>query len=142
MRKKMSLAALCALMVFGAASAPAFADTTTPQQTTAAPSGPINFALLNLTGDQVKKLNILRLDYNKSAIKLKADIQLKQIEIQRQLMSPAVNPDVVRRLMAEKLAIDSQLQKLAVEQFLAFKKMLTPEQLAKLPGAMTVNTVR
>ena len=139
--KKMSLAALCALMVFGAASAPAFADPTTPQQT-AAPSGTINFAKLNLTSDQVKKLNILRLDYNKAAIKLKADIQLKQIEIQRQLMSPAVNTDVVRRLMAEKLAIDSQLQKLAVEQFLAFKKMLTPQQLALLPGAMTVNTVR
>jgi len=124
-------------MVLGAASAPAFADTTTPQQT-AAPSGPINFAKLNLTSDQVKKLNILRLDYNKAAIKLKADIQLKQIEIQRQLMSPAVNPDVVRRLMAEKLAIDAQLQKLAMEQFLAFKKMLTTEQLAKLPGAMTI----
>lgn len=138
MRKKMSLLALSALMVFGAASAPAFAETTTPQQPAAAPSGPINFAKLDLTGDQVKKLNILRLDYNKQAIKLKADMQLKQIEIQRQLMSPAVNPDVVRRLMAEKLAIDAQLQKLAVEQFLAFKKMLTPEQLAKLPGAMTI----
>jgi len=136
MRKHMSQLALSALLVLGAVSAPAFAQT--PQQPAAAPAGAIDYNKLNLTPEQVKKLNILRLEYNKQAIKLKAEIQLKQLEIQKQLMSPAANPSLVRKLMQEKLALDAKLQKTSLEQFLAFKKMLTPEQLVKLPGAMTI----
>jgi hypothetical protein len=134
----MSRLALGALIVLGTATtAPVYAQTQ-PQQPAAAPAGPIDFSKLNLTPDQTKKLNLLRLDYNKKAIKLKADIQLKQLDIQKQLMSPAANPTLVRKLMQEKLALESQLQKASLEQFLAFKKMLTPEQLVKLPQAITI----
>lgn len=138
MRKQFSRLALSALMVLGVISAPALAETQ-PQQPAAVPAnGPINFSKLLLTSDQVKKLNILRFDYNKQAIQLKADIKLKELEIQHQLSMPAMNLIVVRQLMSDKLAIDSRLQKLALEQFLAFKKMLTAEQLARLPGAMNI----
>ncbi|HEY9840992.1 MAG: Spy/CpxP family protein refolding chaperone [Candidatus Sericytochromatia bacterium] len=137
MRKQLSQLALSALMVLGAASAPAFAQTP-PQQPAAAPAGPIDYNKLHLTPEQVKKLNILRLEYNKQAITLKAQIQLKQLDIQKQLMSPAANPSLVRKLMQEKLTLEAKLQKSSLEQFLAFKKMLTPEQLVKLPGAMTI----
>src|SRR5690348_4343479 len=137
MHKHMTRLALGALFVLGTVSAPAFAQTQ-PQQPAAAPAGPIDYNKLNLTPDQVKKLNILRLDYNKRAITLKAQIQLKQLDIQKQLMSPAANPSLVRKLMQEKLTLEAQLQKASLEQFLAFKKMLTPEQLVKLPQAVTI----
>lgn len=136
--KHMSRLALSALFVLGAAyTSPAFAQSQ-PQQPAAAPAGAIDFTKLNLTPEQTKKLNLMRLDFNKKAIKLKAEIQLKQIEIQRELMKPAANPSLVRKLMQDKLAMESQLQKASLEQFLAFKKMLTPEQLAKLPQAITI----
>ena len=137
MRKHMSRLALSALFVLGAQVAPVFAQTQ-PQQPAAAPSGQIDYTKLNLSPDQTKKLNLLRLEYNKQAIKLKADIQLKQIDIQKQLMSPAANPSLVRKLMQEKLALESKLQSASLEQFLAFKKMLTPEQLVKLPQVINI----
>lgn len=139
MKKHLAQLALSALFVMGTVSVPAFAQSQPQQQQPATvPAGPINYKLLNLTPDQVKKFNQIRLDFNKQAIKLKADIQLKQLEIQKQLMAPAVNQPLLNKLMQEKLALDSKLQKASLDSFVAFKKLLTPQQLALLPQAITL----
>lgn len=133
--------ALSALFSFGALMAPAMADTATPtQKPAAAPSGTINWDILNLTPDQVKQINIIRINYSKKAIQLKADIKLKQLDIQNQLMSPAPNPSLVRKLLQEKLAKESELQAASLESFLAIKKLLTPEQLVILPKAVNMHS--
>jgi len=130
--------ALSALFCLGALAAPALADNTQSQKPAAAPSGPVNWNSLNLSPDQVKKINLLRLEYNKQAIQLKANIQVKQLDIQKQLMSPAANPSLVRKLLQEKLQMESQLQAASLDNFLAIKKLLTPEQLVKLPEVVTI----
>jgi Spy/CpxP family protein refolding chaperone len=98
----------------------------------------IDWKSLNLSADQIKKINILRIAFNKKAIGLKATAQLKQLEIQKQLMSPAANPSLVRKLLEEKLVLDSQLQKESLDHFLAIRALLTPTQIAKLPGAVAL----
>lgn len=129
--------ALSALFSFGIVMSPALADTQT-QKPVAAPSGPVNWDSLNLTPPQVKRINDLRFDYSKKAVQLRASIQLKQLDIQKQLMSPIQNPSFVRRLLQEKLQLESTLQAATLDNFLAIKKLLTPEQLAKLPQAITI----
>lgn len=98
----------------------------------------IDWKSLNLSPDQIKKINLLRIEFNKKAIRLKADAQLKQLEIQKQLMSPAHNPSLVRKLLQEKLALDGQLQKQSLDHFLAVRALLTPTQIAKLPQAVSL----
>lgn len=136
--KTITQIALSALFTLGVTVTPAFADSASPQKPAAAPSGPINWNALNLSPDQVKKINTLRLDYNKQAIQLKANIQIKQLEIQKQLMAPAPNPSLVRKLLQEKLKLEGQMQSESLDHFLAIKKLLTPEQLAKLSEAVVI----
>ncbi|MBF2055215.1 MAG: periplasmic heavy metal sensor [Candidatus Sericytochromatia bacterium] len=136
--KTITQIALSALFAWGVALTPAFADITQPQKPAAAPSGPINWSALNLSPDQVKKINALRLDYNKQAIQLKANIQIKQLEIQKQLMAPAPNPSLVRQLLQDKLKLEGQIQSASLDHFLAIKKLLTPAQLAKLSEAVVI----
>ena len=101
-------------------------------------SSAIDWKSLDLSPEQIKKINLLRLEFNKKAIRLKADAQLKQVEIQTQLMSPATNPHLVRKLLQEKLALESRLQAESLDHFLAIRKLLTPEQLVKLPQAVSL----
>lgn len=129
--------ALGALFSFGLIMTPALAEAQT-QQPIAAPSGPVNWNSLNLTPAQVKRINDLRHDYSKKVIPLRASISLKQLDIQKQLMSPIQNPSLVRKLLQEKLVLESELQAASLDNFLAIKKLLTPQQLAKLPSAITV----
>lgn len=98
----------------------------------------IDWKSLELTPEQIKQINLLRLEFNKKAVRLKAEAQLKQLEIQKQLMSPATNPVLVRKLLQEKLAIESRLQAESLDHFLAIRKLLTPEQLVKLPQALSI----
>lgn len=98
----------------------------------------IDWKSLDLSPEQIKKINLLRLEFNKKAVRLKADAQLKQLEIQKQLMSPAANPSLVRKLLQEKLALESRLQAESLDHFLAIRKLLTPEQLVKLPQAVSI----
>ena len=142
MKNYLTRLALSALFLVGTISVPAFAQQNQTPQPAAVPTGPINYKLLNLSPEQTKKLNEMRIEFSKKAIRLKADIQIKHLDIQKQLMSPAVNPNLVRKLMQEKLALESQLQSSSLEFFLAFKKMLTPTQLAKLPQAITPSVNR
>jgi len=136
MNKFLTQVALSALICTGVMVAPVMAQQEPPKP--AATPGSINWNELNLTPVQVKKINEIRMAYSKLAIKQKADIQVKSLEIQQQLMSPAPNPSYVRKLLQEKLLMESKLQAASLENFLAIKKLLTPVQLAKLPQAMSI----
>lgn len=96
----------------------------------------IKWELLNLTAEQKRRLTTLRYQFQQKAIKLKAQIELKQVEIEQQLIAPNSNPDVVRNFMKEKQTFEADLQMAALENFLAIKALLTPEQLQKLPSAI------
>lgn len=128
-------ALLSSLCMTAFVSAPALAA---PLQAAPVASGNVDWNKLGLSPEQAKQINLKRMEFEKIAIPLKADIRLKQIDIQRQLMAPAYNPLVVQRLMDEKLALENRLQKEALNNFLAMKKLLTPTQLVKLPSVMGV----
>lgn len=135
-KKILAQVTLSALICTGVIVAPVMAQQEAPKP--AAAPGSIKWNELNLTPVQIKKINEIRIAYSKLAIKQKADIQVKSLEIQQQLMSPAPNPSYVRKLLQEKLLMESQLQAASLDNFLAIKKLLTPVQLAKLPQAMSI----
>ncbi|PIQ23532.1 hypothetical protein COW36_13745 [bacterium (Candidatus Blackallbacteria) CG17_big_fil_post_rev_8_21_14_2_50_48_46] len=124
--------AFAASLVFGLGvfAAPSLAKDASDKP--AAVPSTIDWKSLDLSSEQIKKINILRLEFNKKAIVLKAEAQQKQEEIQRLLMSPASNPNLVRRLLQEKLALESKLKAESLDHFLAIRKLLSPEQLVLL----------
>lgn len=117
--------------------APAMAQQPLPQPP-AASTGTINWAALHLSPEQTRKINLLRLDHNQVAIKLKADIMVRQLEIQKLLIAPAANPNRIRQLMQENLVMKSRLEAASLENFLAIKKVLTAEQLVKLSQLVVI----
>ncbi|MFN8673310.1 MAG: hypothetical protein U0457_14660 [Candidatus Sericytochromatia bacterium] len=96
----------------------------------------INWGILNLTVQQKEKMRLMNIDFQKVSIKLKADIDLKQIEIEKLLISPHSNSEQIRKIMKDKLALESKLRMEALENFLQKKALLTTDQLAKLPTAV------
>ena len=139
--KHLARTAMAALIMSAGFTAPTLAADQPAKKNSAAAmaSGHVNWTVFNLTPVQKKQINKIRLDYSKKAIKLKAAIAYKKVEIQEQLMSPApVSPAKVRKLLQDKLALESQLQAASLDNFLAIKKLLSPQQLAKMPQAITI----
>ncbi len=140
--KRITQTVLSALVMSFAFTAPGLAADDQPAKkhpAAAVASGHVNWSVFDLTPTQKKEINKIRLAYSKNAIKLKAAIAYKKIEIQEQLMSPApVSPAKVRNLLKEKLELESKLQAASLDNFLAIKKLLSPQQLAKMPQAITI----
>ncbi|GIW21952.1 MAG: hypothetical protein KatS3mg068_0959 [Candidatus Sericytochromatia bacterium] len=98
----------------------------------------INWQLLNLTPEQKERIRTLRIEFQKLSIKLKSEIDLKQLEIEKLLLSPNSDPNEIRKLLREKILIESKLKMEALENFLSIKFLLNSEQLAKLPKAVNL----
>jgi hypothetical protein len=98
----------------------------------------INWDLLNLSASQKQRFKLLRYDFQKVSIKYKAEMDLQQIEIEKALVSPVSKPAEIKKLMLEKLTIESKLRMAALDNFLAIKSMLTTDQLARLSRAVNL----
>lgn len=98
----------------------------------------INWAILNLSNTQKEKMRLMNLDFQRMSIRVKAEIDLKQLEIEKLLISPYSSSDQIRKIMREKLILESKLRMEALENFLQRKALLTTDQLAKLPSAASL----
>lgn len=98
----------------------------------------INWSMLNLSPSQRERIRLLRVDFQKLSVRLKAEMDLKQLDIEKLLVAPTSDPDEIRRLLKERLALESKLRTEALENFLSIKSLLTSDQLAKLPRAVNL----
>lgn len=87
---------------------------------------------LNLNEEQKKKLDEVRLKTQKENIKLRADLQVKRLELKELIESEKTNQDEIDKKIQEIEKIRTQLLKNKVNTMLEVKKILTPEQREKL----------
>ena len=87
---------------------------------------------LELTSEQIKKIKVMHLDMAKETVRLRSDLELKQLEM-RELMS-VDEPDLrlIEAKIDEMALLRTELQKKHIEHQLAVRNILTPEQRAKL----------
>lgn len=87
---------------------------------------------LGLTKAQTAKLEQIRFDYKASMIKLRSEMQLKKLDMEREMN--AENPDRAKlnKLVDELSAVRSRMAKARISHGLDVKKILTPEQWNKL----------
>jgi len=136
--KKIALGTLITLLLLGSIGV-AFAWG--PQGKKAFPSAsrahrmtPWHFLMtgLNLSQDQVKKLQDLKLEYQKETLELRNTLQTKRLELQTLLASKNVDEEKANSIVEEigKLRID--LWKKTIHYRLEMRKVLTQEQWDKL----------
>ncbi|MBC7541417.1 MAG: periplasmic heavy metal sensor [Candidatus Sericytochromatia bacterium] len=97
--------------------------------------GALDWGTLNLSQDQIRRINLLRLDFQRMAIRLRSDIELRRIEIDKLMITASADSNRLRSLVKERSALTAQLEMSTLENFLSIKKLLTNDQLDKLPGA-------
>lgn len=142
--KALSRLFLSVFCVVAVLTGPALADENQPQDATIAVS-PKDidkiWERVNLTPEQRKQMLVLRTKFKQQADALKTQINLTQVEFKRQVAAPASNTMRLQALLQHKLTLEAQLQKAALDCFVAMKQLLTDEQRVALQRALLPNTV-
>ena len=91
-------------------------------------------ANLNLTSDQMQKLQTMQQDYLKEITPIQSELTLKTQELRTLMVNPAANADQIMAKQNEVFNLRQKLQKVALKYRLNARKILTPEQIALLPA--------
>ena len=133
--KKMHLGTLIALLLLGGIGT-AFAwapqgKGTLPSARKIAPFSSLAVNL-NLSEDQIKKLQDLRLEYQKETLELKNALRAKQLELQALLASNEVDENKASSIVEEIGKLSTDIWKKSIHYRLEMRKILTEEQWNKL----------
>jgi len=88
---------------------------------------------LNLTPQQKKKISRLRLSFEEEILDLRTQLERKRIQLQKLLMDEKINKDKIYSLVDDMATIKGRIDKKMVDFYLKIRKILTEEQLEKLP---------
>jgi len=132
--KKMLLGTLIALLLFGGigtafAWAPQGKGTLLSARRIASPPPKVN---LNLSQDQIKKLQDLRLEYQKETLELRNALWTKQLKLQTLLASKEVDENKASSIVEEIGKLSTDIWKKTIHYRLEMRKILTEEQWNKL----------
>ena len=86
---------------------------------------------LDLSEDQKEKLKNFRLEHRKQIIKLKSDIEIKEIDLRDEMLNKEVNRGRIKNLIDDITKLKGELERLKVEQILKTREILTGEQFNK-----------
>ena len=133
--KKMLLGTLIALLLLGGiGTAFAWASQgkgTLPSARKIAPFSSLAVNL-NLSEDQIKKLQDLRLEYQKETLELKNALRVKRLELQALLASNEVDENKASSIVEEIGKLSTDIWKKSIHYRLEMRKILTEEQWNKL----------
>lgn len=85
-------------------------------------------AMLNLSGEQVAKIEDVDLKTRKAMIKAEADIKIMALDIQSEMKKDVIDIKEVNKLLDQKYALKKEKAKTGVGAYAAVKALLTPEQ--------------
>ena len=136
--KKIALGTLITLLLLGSIGV-AFAwgpqgEKTFPQATRSYRKAPWHspIAELNLSQDQIEKLQQLRLKHQKETLELRNTLQTKRLELQTLLASKDVDEEKVNLILEEMGKLKTELWKKTIHYRLKMRNVLTKEQWDKL----------
>ena len=89
-------------------------------------------ATLGLTDDQANRLRQITVEMEKTAIKTKADLAVRRIELRELLKADNPDRDAVMKKVQEVSDLTGQLMQQHVQALLSAKTVLTPEQQKKI----------
>lgn len=143
MKRKGFIIGLAALLVVGAISSIAFSQGFGRRGRGFGPPGlgygpgMANWAPmgLNLTEEQVEKLQSLQADFDKETLNLRNDIQSKSLELQKLWIADELDEEAILAKAKEVSELQNQLQEKMILHRLDAAKVLTKEQRTQFPPA-------
>ena len=87
---------------------------------------------MGLTDDQATRLHQIMVETRKAAIKTKADLAVRRIELRELLKADKPDRDTVMKKVQEVSDLTGQLMQQHVQALLSAKTILTPEQQKKI----------
>ena len=97
---------------------------------------------LGLTDEQAGRLRQLVLENEKSSVKTRAEVKVRQIELHEMLRADNPNRDAVLKKAQEISDLRGQMMKQHIESLLTAKTILTPEQQKKMHALMAEHGFR
>jgi Spy/CpxP family protein refolding chaperone len=88
--------------------------------------------LLDLTAEQRESMETMRAELQKKIIPIRAQIELKQIDMRTAMKADKPNEVAILKIAREINDLEFQIKELELKQKLAFRALLTTEQLKKL----------
>lgn len=82
----------------------------------------------NLTDEQLKKMEPLRLDFQKKSMEIKNQIKVKEAQLVTVTTGDKINKDEAYKIIDEISVLKANLQKAKLDHRLAVRAILTPEQ--------------
>jgi Spy/CpxP family protein refolding chaperone len=94
---------------------------------------------LGLSDDQVAALQKMRSDGRSEAIRRRADLRIAQGDLQDLLKAQAVDEKAISAKVKQVTDLQAAATRARVDHRLAVRRLLTPEQLAKMESLMSEN---
>ena len=92
--------------------------------------------LLDLTAEQREKIETMRLELQKKIIPIRAQIELKQLDMRSAMKADKPGEAAILKIVREIHDLEFQIKELEIKQKLAFHALLTPEQREKMREPM------
>ena len=92
-----------------------------------------NWANVNLTTEQQKKIAELRLSFKEDTVDLRNQMMKKRIELQKLWLEDTPDKAKIYAVLDEIAKIRGEITKKMVDYLFKLREILTPEQLQKLP---------
>ncbi len=86
----------------------------------------------NLTPEQKTKIEDIKIETRKSIIPIKSQIELKQIDLHKEMKNNSSDKDKILKLAQDIHQLEWQIKKAQVEERLKIHSILTPEQREEL----------
>lgn len=93
--------------------------------------GPQHKKRLGLTDEQMEKLDAIRLETDKLNIKIRAEVEITERELQHELKQDEIDKAKVDKLVAKLADLHGQMLRTRIDSLLKTKEILTPEQYKK-----------
>lgn len=90
------------------------------------------FELLDLSTEQRETINAIRVDTEKEIIRLKADIELKRIDLEQEFKADEPNRTRIMKLLEDITDVQLTVKKARADAHLKIHGILTPEQREEL----------
>lgn len=89
--------------------------------------------MLRLSPEQQTKFQAIHFEHEKTMIRLRAEIQIKRLELEQLLGQPDFKENEVRARAQELQSLNAQARQKSLEVFFQIRSLLTPEQRSRLP---------
>ncbi|HEY9788450.1 MAG TPA: Spy/CpxP family protein refolding chaperone [Candidatus Obscuribacterales bacterium] len=94
---------------------------------------PLDFSRLNLTEEQKTKIKALREKNADKAKELRQSMMTRRQEMQQMMFDPEASDAAIRAKFNELRRMQEQAEEIKINDFLAIRSLLTPEQKKRLP---------